>query len=62
MAMMSTIEEEDAERPRRERENLVGERTRTINRVKSTLVRLGIRDCSRRCVRRHGVQQMAQPT
>jgi transposase len=55
MAMMSTIEEEDAERPRRERENLVGERTRTINRVKSTPVRLGIRDCSRRCVRRHGV-------
>ena len=38
-----TIEEEDAKRPSRERENLVGERTRIINRMKSALVRLGIR-------------------
>jgi transposase len=43
MVMVPTIEEEDAKRPSRERENLVGERTRTINRVKSALVRLGIR-------------------
>src|SRR5207253_10299113 len=32
-----------AKRPSRERENLVGERTRIDNRVKSTLARLGIR-------------------
>ena len=40
---MSTLEEEDAKRPRRERENLVGERTRIINRMKGALARLGIR-------------------
>jgi transposase len=38
-----TIEEEDAKRPGRERENLVSECTRIINRMKSDLVRLGIR-------------------
>ena len=43
MAMIPTPEEEDAKRPNRERENLVGERTRIINRMKSTLARLGIR-------------------
>ena len=43
MVAIPTIEEEDAKRPCRERENLVGERTRIINRLKSTLVRLGIR-------------------
>ena len=37
------MEEEDAKRPHRERENLVAERTRIINRMKSCLVRLGIR-------------------
>jgi transposase len=43
MVAIPTMEEEDAKRPCRERENLVGERTRIINRLKSTLVRLGIR-------------------
>ena len=43
MVVVPTIEEEDAKRPSRERENLVGERTRIINRLKSALVRLGIR-------------------
>ncbi len=43
MVAVPTIEEEDAKRPSRERESLVGERTRIINRMKSTLVRLGIR-------------------
>ena len=43
MVAIPTIEEEDAKRPSRERENLVGERTRIINRLKSNLVRLGIR-------------------
>jgi transposase len=44
MAQIPTLEGEDARRPNRERENLVSERTRTINRMKSTLARLGIRD------------------
>ena len=43
MAMIPTPEEEDAKRPNREREGLVGERTRIVNRMKSTLARLGIR-------------------
>lgn len=43
MVGVPTIEEEDAKRPHRERENLVGERTRIINRMKAALVRLGIR-------------------
>ena len=43
MVAVPTIEEEDARRPNREHESLVGERTRIINRMKSTLARLGIR-------------------
>ncbi len=43
MAAIPTLDEEDAKRPSRERENLVGERTRLINRIKGALVRLGIR-------------------
>jgi transposase len=43
MVAIPTVEQEDAKRPSRERENLVGERTRIINRMKSALVRLGIR-------------------
>jgi transposase len=43
MAAIPSPEEEDAKRPSRERENLVGERTRIGNRIKSTLARLGIR-------------------
>ena len=43
MAAIPTIEEEDARRPNRERENLVGERTRIGNRMKATLARFGIR-------------------
>src|SRR5712671_6430738 len=39
-----TIAEEDAKRPNRERECLVGERTRIVNRMKGTLARLGIRN------------------
>src|SRR5271170_6922359 len=44
MARVPTISEEDAKRPNRERECLVGERTRIVNRIKSTLARLGIRN------------------
>jgi transposase len=43
MAAIPTIEEEDARRPNRERENLVGERTRIVNRMKATFARFGIR-------------------
>ena len=42
MAAIPTIEEEDAKRPNREHEKLVGDRTRIVNRMKSTLARLGI--------------------
>jgi len=44
MAAIPSLQEEDAKRPTRERENLVGERTRIINRMKACLVRLGIRN------------------
>jgi transposase len=43
MVAIPTYEEEDAKRPSRERESLVGERTRIINRMKGALARLGIR-------------------
>jgi transposase len=43
MAAVPTLAEEDAKRPSRERESLVGERTRIVNRMKGTLARLGIR-------------------
>ena len=65
MAAVPTLEEEDAKRPHREREQLVGKRTGLVNRMKAALVRLGIRgfnpkpaQCtapgSRRCARRKG--------
>ena len=38
------VAEEDARRPNRERENLVTERTRIVNRMKATLTRFGIRN------------------
>ena len=43
MVAIPSLEEEDAKRPSRERESLVGERTRIINSVKSGLLRLGVR-------------------
>jgi transposase len=43
MVAIPTIQEEDARRPNREREKLVGDRTRVINRIKATLIRFGIR-------------------
>ena len=43
MVPIPTLDEEDAKRPSRERETLVSERTRLVNRIKGTLVRLGIR-------------------
>jgi transposase len=43
MVVIPTLEEEDAKRPNREREHLVGRCTSVVNRLKATLVRLGIR-------------------
>jgi transposase len=43
MCAIPTIAEEDAKRPHRERETLVGQQTTIVNRVKATLARLGIR-------------------
>lgn len=43
MAAIPTLAEEDDRRPSRERETLVGERTRIINRMKAAFARLGIR-------------------
>ena len=44
MVRVPTIAEEDAKRPNRERECLVKDRTRLVNRMKGTLARLGIRN------------------
>jgi transposase len=43
MCAIPTVAEEDAKRPHRERETLVGEQTTIVNRIKATLARLGIR-------------------
>jgi transposase len=43
MVAIPTIKEEDAKRPNRERDSLIGERSRIVNRMKAALVRLGIR-------------------
>jgi transposase len=43
MAAIPTLEEEDAKRANREREQLVGKCTGIVNRMKAALVRLGIR-------------------
>ena len=43
MAAIPSLADEDGKRPSREREHLVGERTRLVNRLKAVLVRLGIR-------------------
>ncbi len=43
MVAIPTLNEEDAKRPSRERQGLVGERSRIVNRMKAALIRLGIR-------------------
>ncbi|HLB84295.1 MAG TPA: IS110 family transposase [Steroidobacteraceae bacterium] len=43
MVAIPSMDEEDARRPSRERETLVGERARITNRIKGALVRFGIR-------------------
>src|SRR6202048_3795887 len=43
MVAIPSIDVEDAKRPNRERENLVSEESRIVNRLKAALTRLGIR-------------------
>src|SRR5258705_3260136 len=43
MVAIPTTKDEDAKRPTRERQSLVGEQTRIVNRMKAALIRLGIR-------------------
>ena len=43
MVAIPSMDEEDARRPSRERETLIGERARITNRMKGALVRFGIR-------------------
>jgi transposase len=43
MVAIPTIKDEDAKRPNRERESLIGEQSRIVNRMKAALIRLGIR-------------------
>jgi transposase len=43
MAAIPTVAEEDARRPTRERETLIREQTRAVNRIRSALIRFGIR-------------------
>jgi transposase len=43
MVAIPTIKDEDAKRPTRERESLIGEQSRIVNRMKAALIRLGIR-------------------
>jgi transposase len=43
MVAIPSMDEEDARRPSRERETLVGERARITNRIKGALIRFGIR-------------------
>ena len=45
MVAIPTIRDEDAKRPNREHESLVGEQSRIVNRMKAALIRLGIRVC-----------------
>ena len=44
MAIVPTMEEEDAKRPHREREGLIQEQTRVVNRMKAALIQFGVRN------------------
>ena len=66
MAAIPTIEDEDARRPSRERQSLVKECTRIVNRVKAGLARLGFADSGQRSRRprsnwRHCARRRALP-
>ena len=55
MVAIPTLEEEDARRPSRERESLVGERSRIVNRMKVPSPGSASRASRRICVRRRSV-------
>jgi transposase len=57
MAAIPTPDQEDARRPNRERENLIGQQTRIINRMKACLVRWGSAISSRRFGRPQSVSR-----
>lgn len=57
MAIVPDLDQEDAKRPNRERENLIGERTRVINRMKATFARLGVRGFNP--ARRNATEQLS---
>ena len=57
MVRVPTIAEEDAKRPNRERESLVGERTRINNRIKATLLGWAFATSNPPCARQPNVSQ-----
>jgi transposase len=61
MAAIPTLTEEDAKRPGRERENLVGERTRIANRIKGAWRALASATSSQCCVMRHNILKRCAP-
>ena len=61
MAAIPTLAEEDAKRPNRERERLVGERTRIVNRMKSCLVSSVFGTSSRRCAKHRSGSKRCRP-
>ena len=50
MAAIPTVAEEDARRPTRERETLIREQTRAVNRIRSALIRFGAAERSRQSI------------
>lgn len=58
MAAVPSLTEEDAKRPHRERHTLTGEASRIVNRIKSTLARLGVREFNPR--RRDAASRLEQ--
>src|SRR4051794_20548666 len=62
MAAVPTLEEEDARRPNREREGLVGERTRIVNRIKGAWpASASAASGRRRAARRSAWRRCARP-
>jgi len=55
MVEIPTMKDEDAKRPNREHDSLIGERSRIVNRMKAALVRLGIRGFNPNFRQRRGV-------
>jgi len=60
MVEIPTMKDEDAKRPNREHDSLIGERSRIVNRMKAALVRLGIRGFNPNFRQRRGVIALRQ--